>query len=226
MPPILVFDVNETLLDLAAFDASFDQYFGDVAVRHEWFDQMLLIAFTTAITGPYADFGTIGRAALGVVERRYHRSLSDEERSQILGTIRRLAPHPDVEGGLRRLQQGGLRMVTLTNSTAQVAEAQLAHAGLSHYFERVFSADSVRSLKPSSVPYRMVAEKMSVDIGSLLLVAAHAWDIVGAISAGCRAAFIERPGRFLDALTPRPDYAAANLELLADQILRQERLDR
>lgn len=217
---ILVFDVNETLLDLSAFNAPFEQYFGDAAVRREWFSQMLLIAFTTTITGAYADFGTIGRSALAVVERRHRRALSDEQRSEALGTIRRLAPHPDVEGGLRRLREGGLRLVTLTNSTEQVVEAQLAFAGLRQYFERVFSADAVRRLKPAPEPYRMVAQELGVGTDGLLLVAAHAWDIAGAIGAGCQAAFIERPGQFLDALTPRPTYTAKDLDDLADQILR------
>ena len=217
---ILVFDVNETLLDLSAFDAPFEQYFGDAVVRREWFSQMLLIASATTITGAYADFGTIGRAALEVVERRHQRRLTDEQRSELLGTISRLSPHPDVDTGLRRLQDGGQRLVTLTNSTVPVVEAQLTHAALRGYFERVFSADAVRRLKPAPEPYRMVARELGAGIDDLVLVAAHAWDIAGAMSAGCRAAFIERPGQFLDALTPRPTYMAKDLGDLADQILR------
>src|SRR3990172_10574642 len=100
-------------------------------------------------------FVPVAKAALDVVQARHARSLSDEARSQILGTIRRLSPHPDVEGGLRQLRDAGLRLVTLTNSTAQVAEAQLTHAGLRHCFEHVFSADTVRRLKPAPEPYRM-----------------------------------------------------------------------
>lgn len=216
---ILVFDVNETLLDLAAFDPPFERYFGSAAVRREWFSQMLLIAFATTITETYADFGTIGRSALTVVERRHRLSLSDEQRSEVLGTIRQLAPHPEVEGALRRLRDGGLRLVTLTNSTELVVEAQLAHAGLRHYFERAFSADSVRRLKPAPEPYVMAAQELGVGTDDLVLVAAHAWDIAGAITAGCRAAFIERPDQFLDPLTPRPTYVARDLNDLADQVV-------
>lgn len=62
MPPILVFDVNESLLDLAALDPHFEQNFGNVAVRKEWFSQVLQMAFVTAITGAYSDFSTIGKA--------------------------------------------------------------------------------------------------------------------------------------------------------------------
>ena len=220
--PILVFDVNETLLDLSAFDPLFARHFGDARVRKEWFSQVLLIAFASTISGSYADFGAVAKAALDVVQARHQQQLPDEARSQILGTIRQLLPHPDVDAGLRQLRDAGLLLVTLTNSTAPVAEAQLTHAGLRHYFERVFSADAVRRLKPAPEPYRMVAGELGVGTGSLLLVAAHAWDVGGAISAGCGAAFIERPGQVLDPLTPKPTYVATDLNDLARQILRQE----
>lgn len=219
--PILVFDVNETLLDLSALDPLFERYLGDARVRKEWFSQVLLIAFAHTISGPYADFGAVANAALDVVQARHHRQVADDARSHILGTLRRLSPHPDAEGGLRRLRDGGLRLVTLTNSTVQVAEAQLAHAGLRHHFEHVFSADAVRRLKPAPEPYRMVAGELGVETASLLLVAAHAWDVGGALGAGCRAAFIQRPGQVLDALTPTPAYVATDLHELADQLLRQ-----
>ena len=61
---------------------------------------------------------------------------------------------------LTRLRQAGLRLVALTNSTAQVAEAQLAHAGLSGSFEHIFSADAVQRLKPAPEPYQMVADRL------------------------------------------------------------------
>ena len=221
--PILVFDVNETLLDLSAFDPLFARHFGDAGVRREWFSQVLLLAFANTISGAYVDFGAVAKAALDVVQTRHQRPLSDEARAQILGTIRQLSPHPDVDAGLRQLRDAGLRLVTLTNSTAQTVEAQLTHAGLRHYFERVFSADAVRRLKPAPEPYRMVAHELGVGTDSLLLVAAHAWDVGGAISAGCEAAFIARPGQVLDALTPTPTYVAADLNDLIRQIIRQER---
>ena len=64
MPRIIVFDVNETLLDLAALDPYFERAFGDTTARKEWFAQMLRTAFVSVITDRYTDFGTIGRAAL------------------------------------------------------------------------------------------------------------------------------------------------------------------
>jgi len=136
--------------------------------------------------------------------------------------MRQLPPHPETQGALERLRQVGLRLVTLTNSTAQVAEAQMAHAGLSGYFERIFSADAVQRLKPAPEPYRMVANCLGVAIGDLRLIAAHAWDIAGALRAGCAAAFVARPGMVLDPLVERPDVVGSDLREVAERILERE----
>src|SRR5260370_20350399 len=162
MPRICVFDVNETLLDLRAVDAPFARVFGDADVRQAWFTQMLQNAFVATITGPYRDFGTVGAAALEMVAARRGVTITPEDKHAILSEMRRLPPHPETQDALARLQQAGLRLVTLTNSTAQVAEAQVANAGLSGYFEQLFSAHAVQALKPAPQPYRIVSHPLWV----------------------------------------------------------------
>ena len=102
------------------------------------------------------------------------------------------------------------------------AAAQIINAGLRDLFEEVFSADSVRRLKPSPEPYRMAAARLGVPIGHVRLVAAHAWDIAGALRAGCAAAFVARPGMVLDPLVERPDIVGTDLRAIADQIIAVE----
>ncbi|GAC1663054.1 MAG: hypothetical protein PVS3B1_38720 [Ktedonobacteraceae bacterium] len=121
MPHICVFDVNETLLDLRALDPQFARIFGDADARQVWFTQMLQNAFVATITGPYRDFGALGAAALEMVAVRRGVTISHEEKNGILHEMRRLPPHPETQFALERLQQAGLRLVTLTNSTAKVA---------------------------------------------------------------------------------------------------------
>ena len=60
MAPVCVFDVNETLLDLAALDGEFERVFGDRGVRVAWFGQLLQSAMVSTITGSYTDFGSVG----------------------------------------------------------------------------------------------------------------------------------------------------------------------
>lgn len=218
-PEVLAFDVNETLLDLRALDEPFAQVFGEGNVRREWFQQLIQSALVATVTGAYSDFGAIGRAALEMVAHRRGRDLSDDQARTILGTMRRLPPHPEARDALRRLRDGGFRMAALTNSTEVVARAQLEHAGLAALFEHILSADSVRRLKPAPEPYGMAADAMGVPLERLRLVAAHAWDVAGALRAGARAAFVARPGIVLDPLVPAPDIVAPDLGEVANQLL-------
>jgi 2-haloacid dehalogenase len=222
MARVCVFDVNETLLDLGALDPHFERAFGDAAVRRAWFSQLLQSAFLATITGAYSDFGTIGGAALEMVAEREGVDLSDEDKQEILGGMRELPPHPEVVESLALLRDAGLRLATLTNSAQQVAEAQMDNSGLREYFEQILSADTVGRLKPAPEPYGMAAQSLGVEVERIRLVAAHAWDVAGALRAGCAAAFVARPGMVLDPLVERPDVVGADLREVADRILETE----
>ena len=222
MARVCVFDVNETLLDMGALDPHFERLFGDASVRQAWFDQFLALWLTEMVTGAYKEFGTIGGAALEMVAERQSMNLSDEDKSQILGGMRELPPHPEVEENLGRLRDAGIRLAALTNSTQQVADAQIDNSGLRDHFEQVLSADAVKRLKPAPEPYHMAAESLGVEINEVRLVAAHAWDVAGALRAGCEAAFVARPGMVLNPLAEHPDVVGADLREVADQIIEVE----
>ena len=64
MRRVQLFDVNETLLDLAAMDPHFQRIFGDAGVRRAWFDQMIQSALVSTVTGAYSQFGALAMAAL------------------------------------------------------------------------------------------------------------------------------------------------------------------
>ncbi len=146
-------------------------------------------------------------------------TLSAAQVDAIVDGMRTLPPHPEVRGAMERLR-AKFRLVALTNSTKDVAEAQMRNSGLRDFLEAVYSADEVRALKPAAAPYRMVAERTGVPIGDVRLVAAHGWDIAGALAAGCRAAFVARPGAVLYPHGPLPDVSAPDLAGVADALLR------
>ncbi len=222
MRRVCVFDVNETLLDLAALDPLFTHAFGDASARREWFGLMLQYAFALTSSGIYRSFGEHGQAALTTLQARRNVSLPEDEQRAILLGLRSAPPHPDVAPGLERLSAAGYRLVALTNSTMEVAEAQLTNAGVRSRFERVFSADSVRALKPAPQPYHLVADALGVEIGATRLIAAHGWDISGALAAGAAAAFIARPGADLIPGMPQPDVIGPDLPAVAERIIAVE----
>ncbi len=162
MKPVIVFDLNGTLLDLSALDPAFERLFGDRQARTEWFAEVLKIALATTARQAYADFSRITLAALKVVEQRRHKELQDAQRLELVHGLRRLPPFPDVPPGLEALVASGHQLVVLTNSGLAAAREALEHAGLAHHFARVLSADSVQRLKPSPAPYQMAAAALGV----------------------------------------------------------------
>jgi 2-haloacid dehalogenase len=216
---ILVFDVNETLLDVSALEPHFARAFGSGSVCREWFSTVLLYSEVATLAGPYADFSAIAGAALDMTAASRGVVLKPEERDHIVAGMRSLPAHSDVREALRLLKDAGYRMVTLTNSAPASARQQLTHSGLIDAFERVFSVDEVHRFKPAPEPYRFVARELGVETSALRMVATHAWDIVGAMQAGCAGAFVARPGKVLYPLAPQPDIVGADLGAVAEQIV-------
>ena len=149
--------------------------------------------------------------------------MSSGDRTRILQGMLKLPAHTDVREGLQVMRDAGLRLVTLTNSAPAAVQQQLANAGLATLFERSFSVDTVRRFKPAPEAYRSVAEALRVPVDQLRLIAAHAWDIVGALRAGCAAAFVARPGKVLYPLGPQPDIVGPDFLKVAQAIVAVER---
>jgi len=220
--PTIVFDVNETLLDLSALDPLFVDAFGDKASRRVWFSQTLQLAMSATIVGSYAPFGEIARVALAMTARKRGVGLDAERMRRILNGMSALPAHGDVVDGLRRLRDEGYRLAVLTNSVESVAQAQLEHAHLHGFFSHVLSVDPVRRFKPAPEIYAYAARILDVAPSELILVAAHDWDVAGAMHAGWRAAFVSRHGTALNPLEPAPTIVAASVRDAAHAIMNLE----
>jgi len=222
MRRILVFDVNETLLDLSALEPHFERLFGDRTMLREWFNQVIQYSQALTLVDNYRNFGEIGRAALEMTAAAHGVKLSGDDTELFFGGFRNLPPHADVPESLSRLQRAGFRMVVLTNSPPAVVDAQMQRTNLQQYFERNFSVDTVRRYKPAPEPYRMVARELGVETNQLRMIAAHAWDVGGAMQAGYAAAFIARPGKALFPCFPRPDIVGRDLREVSAAIVKAE----
>ena len=219
---LLVLDVIETMLDINVLEPHFMRAFGNRDVLKEWFANLLLYANVETVAGPYNDFGATAGAVLDMTATAHRKTLSADDRGRILQGTLSLPAHPDVKDGLAKLKAAGFRMVTLTNSAPASVAQQLKNAGLTEFFERSFSVDTVKKYKPAAEVYQYVARELGVTPADVRMIAAHAWDVHGAMRAGCAAAFIARPGHALFPLGPRPDISAPDLRAAADQIIAAE----
>lgn len=219
-PKALVFDVNQTLLDLNSLRPQFARVFGDGKALDEWFSLLLQYSLVVTVTDAYADFGTVGRAVLEMLAGTRKIKLSPEDSTKILQGVLTMPAHTDVPEGLKRLRAAGFRMVTLTNSSPSAVKAQLRNAGLTQFFDESISVDSVRRFKPDLEVYRSAAAHLGAQPGELLLIAAHPWDVFGAMKAGWQAGFIARNGITPLPLGPPPTISGPDLKVIAETILQ------
>lgn len=210
-PLVLLFDVNETLLDIRPLEAAVKNVLVDEGSAKLWFATMLQYSLVMTVSDRYASFGDIGAAVLQMLARSRGIDLKANDAKQVLSVIRRLPPHPDVAPALELLKARGVRLASLTNSSQEVGEAQMKHAGLDGFFERMLSVESVLKFKPHRDVYGWAAGEMGVAPGECMLVAAHGWDVAGAKWAGLRTAFIAREGQQVFPLGETPDVDVADL---------------
>lgn len=223
-PSIIVFDVNETLLDIDTLTPLFTRVFGKQRVLREWFAQLVLYSQTMTLSGLYTPFGELGVGALRMVADIRQVTLTDADINEFKERMSALPAHPDAAPALTRLRDAGFRLVTLTNSASSASPTPLEKAGLSQYFEQHFSIETVGKFKPAPDTYQLVADTLAVDTSDLCLVACHLWDTIGAQAAGCRGAFLTRPyNAMLNAPNvPVPDLTASDLSTLADLIISKK----
>ncbi|MDE4915170.1 haloacid dehalogenase type II [Methylobacterium sp. 092160098-2] len=182
-PSILVFDINETTLDIDHTAPVFQRVFGDKAVLREWFAQLVLYSNAITLAGPYATFFELGVGVLKMLADIHRVSLKPSDIDELRNRFQTMPPHPDVVQGLTELKGQGFRLIAFTNSPP-VKPTPAENAGLYKFFEREFSIDRVRRFKPAAQCYHMVAEELGVEMADCGMVAAHVWDTLGAQAAG------------------------------------------
>ena len=194
-PSVIVFDVNETMIDIEALGPLFERVFGDGRVLREWFGQLLLYSMTTTLSGLYEDFFALGRGVFEMLGAVHGVAVCAADVEALREGLLTMPAHPDAKEGLGELERAGFRLVTLTNSPPNPhGRSPLEHAGLAGHFERQFNVEAARAFKPSPLVYRMLAEELGVAPSDCCMVASHVWDTIGAQAVGFSAGLITRPG--------------------------------
>jgi 2-haloacid dehalogenase len=217
LPLVIAFDVNETLSDLSGLSRRFGEVGLAADLLPTWFAGTLRDGFALTAAGGYADFATVGRAALAALLAQTHsdRRAREAAADRVIDGIGQLSLHADVRPAFERLHAAGLRLVTLTNGSAEETRRLLERGGSAGYVEQCLSVEDVRRWKPAPEPYVMAAERCGVALAEVMLVAVHPWDIDGAKRAGLKAAWINRTGEPWPEHLAEPDLSCAGFGALA-----------
>jgi 2-haloacid dehalogenase len=213
-PQVVAFDVNETLLDLAPVGAALLELGQPDHLLPQVFGRALLTGMAATVTGTWFPFRAAFDAALAQAS-----DLGPAERSRVAEVFGELVPHPDVEPALRRLAEAGIPAVTLSHGSPGVAEAALERGGLSPLVERSMSSESIRAWKPAREVYLWAAGSCGVAPGRLALVAAHGWDVQGAVRAGLTGAWFPRGERAYPEVYEPAHVTAATLPEAVEALL-------
>jgi len=217
--PLIVFDVNETLLDLRTMEPTFKRIFGNETDMRLWFANLVMYSLVLTLADSYVPFTDIGPAVMKMMADTQGIKISEADRQELKEKFSTMPPYPEVPGALQKLRDAGFRLFTLTNNLVEVQSRQLEQGGIARFFERCFSVDSVKQYKPSRKTYGHVEKQLGVRPSQLCMIACHTWDTLGARAAGWEAALIKRVGNDVLAVGPQPQIVGDDLNDVADQLI-------
>lgn len=221
MPEALGFDIYGTLVDPLEMDEHLGEIVGEGAGRFSalWREKQIEYTWRRALMREYADFGVCTRQALDFAALSFGLDLSDEHRDRLVEEYQNLRPFPDVLAGLGRLRSEGHALVAFTNGIEAAARVLLERGGVLDHMEAVVSVDDLGTFKPDPEVYRYLARRLGRPVGETWLVSSNAWDVIGAKSAGLRAAWVKRtPEAIYDPWGIEPDLVVEDLGQLAGRL--------
>lgn len=159
---------------------------------------------------PYRE---IGHAAVAHVMDRAGIAYTMEEVRMLVAAIERLRCFPEVPAALAKLQTR-YKLVVLSNGDPDMLETAKQYHGVP--FDRVISVAEANAFKPHHATYETAARLLGLRMDQILFVANHAFDCIGAKSAGMRTAFIDRRSRPFGHTKHQPDILVPSMTDLAE----------
>lgn len=216
----VLFDMNETLLDLNLLKESFEKHFEDPTVPKYWFAKVLHYSTVMGAMDEYTDFGKLSEAALESLFSEKDKELTNEIKKDILGSFKKLPAYDDVPEALKLLRENDIKVVAVTNSSYKMVKEQLTNSGLIELFDSYYSVDAVQKYKPLKDIYQYVLKEETITADETVMVATHDWDLFGAKKVGLITAYINRKKDQYNPYYSKPDISSSNLVDLIKEIIK------
>lgn len=221
MPVTVAFDVYGTLIDTHGVIVNLQQIVGDKAAEFSrvWREKQLEYSFRRGLMQNYANFAVCTGDALDFTCAHFKTPLSREQKEELLNAYRVLPAFEDVKDGLARFKAAGFRLYAFSNGSASAIDLLLASAGIRDLFLDLVSVDEVKSFKPNPGVYCHFLRRAGACGSDAWLVSSNPFDVIGAISAGMKAAWVKRSSEAIfDPWGIEPTLTVSSLSGLAEQI--------
>jgi 2-haloacid dehalogenase len=222
MSKAIGFDIYGTLVDPLQMNEHLRPLVGEgLADRFSelWRNKQIEYTFRRALMRKYEDFGLCTCRSLIHTARALGISLSEEDQEKLIEEYQNLRPFPDVIPGIEMLKERGYTLVAFSNGVEVTARTLLEHAGVLPHLQGVVSVDDLKTFKPDPEVYHYLARRLGMAPSETWLVSSNPFDVIGAKSAGLKAAWIKRgPDVQFDPWEFEPDLVAPDLEALAKEL--------
>jgi len=194
MSVALAFDIYGTLIDPHGVVDELTLHIGERAQEFSnvWREKQLEYSFRRGLMGRYENFPVCTRQALDYSDSLLQTGLDESTKAALMQVYRKLPAYDDVPASLQALSDAGFRMFGFSNGVADAVSGLLQHAQIDQYFEGVVSVDSIGTFKPDPRVYRHFIEVAATEADNCWLVSSNAFDVIGAVSAGMKAAWLQR----------------------------------
>ena len=218
----LAFDTYGTLFDVDSVVAACEEAFPGkgASLSGLWRAKQLEYTWLLSLMDRYEDFWAVSERALDYACSALGLRCGPSQRDGLMRGYLSLEPYPDAPPGLRALSS--YRLAILSNGSPRMLDEVVGNAGLAPGFNRLISADEVRTYKPSPRVYRLAAETLGVEQDAVGFVSSNSRDIVGAGAFGLWTCWVNRSGAPLDGLGVTPDVTVSSITELADLLNRQD----
>jgi 2-haloacid dehalogenase len=213
--------VYGTLINTPGVESALEELVGDSAhtFSSTWRGKQLEYSFRKGLMQNYETFAVCTSQALDYTCAFYGVDLNDEQKKELMSIYRILPAFDDVKEGLTRLKAAGFRLFAFSNGAAEALEVLLSNAGIRDLFLGVVSVDDVKSFKPNPVVYSHFLRKSKSTGGSVWLISSNPFDVIGAISAGMKSAWVRRsPDAVFDPWGIEPTITVTDLVDLRDKL--------
>lgn len=217
------FDVYGTLVDPLQMKQPLRDLVGERADRflELWREKQIEYAFRRGLMRRYENFGVCTEQALEFTTVSLGINLSAEARAELIKHYQELKAFSDVAPGIERLKASGHTTVAFSNGAEATVKSLLQQAKVLQHLESVISVDDLKTFKPNPEVYEYLATRVKRPKHETWLVSSNPWDVIGAKSAGLKAAWIKRkPDAVYDPWGIEPDCVVADLNALADWLAK------
>ena len=190
----LGFDIYGTLIDPHGVVVQLSEVLGDRAndFSQVWRQKQLEYTFRRGLMRRYENFSVCTRDALDYTDLLMQTRLDDATKQSLLQSYRVLPAYEDVKQSLQVVSDKGYRLFALSNGLADAVQQLLVHAEIDDFFEGVVSVDSIQTYKPNPDVYHHFVETTNSELEQCWLVSSNAFDVIGAVSVGMKAAWLKR----------------------------------